>query len=144
MIDIASSIKANICIRSVASVTNKTRFLFFRFDIETKSDEEAKDVIIQLSQRDTCSLLMENKETLIIGFTILKVEFNRKYRLHQFSEEQIVNKSDYIKSKHIFLRANLPRGRYVIIVTTFEPGQSTDFLLRVFTGKNCLNHYLDI
>ena len=87
---------------------------------------------------------MENKETLIIGFTILKVEFNRKYRLHQFSEEQIVNKSDYIKSKHIFLRANLPRGRYVIIVTTFEPGQSTDFLLRVFTGKNCLNCYLEI
>ena len=109
-------------------------WLFFRFDIETRSDEEAKDVIIQLSQRDTRSLLMENKDTLIIGFTILKVEFNRKYRLHQFSEEQIVNKSDYIKSKHIFLRANLPRGRYVIIVTTFEPGQSTDFLLRLFTG----------
>ena len=110
--------------------------LFSRISIETKSDEETKDVIIQLSQRDSRSLLMDNKETLIIGFTVLKVEFNRKYRLHQFSEEQIVNKSDYIKSKHIFLRANLPRGRYVIVVTTFEPGQSTDFLLRVFTEED--------
>ena len=73
--------------------------LFSRISIETKSDEETKDVIIQLSQRDSRSLLMDNKETLIIGFTVLKVEFNRKYRLHQFSEEQIVNKSDYIKSK---------------------------------------------
>lgn len=108
----------------------------YRISIETKSDEETKDVIIQLSQRDSRSLLMDNKETLIIGFTLLKVEFNRKYRLHQFSEEQIVNKSDYIKSKHIFLRANLPRGRYVIVVTTFEPGQSTDFLLRVFTEED--------
>ena len=58
---------------------------FFRMDIETKSGEETKDVIIQLSQRDSRSLLMENKETLIIGFTILKVESNRKYRLHQFT-----------------------------------------------------------
>ena len=74
-------------------------FLFSRISIETKSDEETKDVIIQLSQRDSRSLLMDNKETLIIGFTVLKVEFNRKYRLHQFSEEQIVIKSDYIKSK---------------------------------------------
>ena len=110
-----------------------TCIIFLRFDIETKSEDETKDVIIQLSQRDSRSLLMEKKENLIIGFTILKVEFNRKYRLHQFSDEQIINKSDYIKSKHIFLRSNLPRGRYVIIVTTFEPEQSTDFLLRVFT-----------
>ena len=66
----------------------------------------------------------------------MKVELNRKYRLHKLDQEQVIAKSDYIKSKHIFLRANLTQGRYVIIVTTFEPGQSTDFLLRVFTEKD--------
>ncbi len=80
---------------------------------------------------------MEQKEYLVIGFTILKVELNRKYRLHQrFSEAQIQGKSDYIKSKHIFLRTNLNPGRYVIVVTTFSPNESTDFLLRLFSEKN--------
>ena len=69
--------------------------------------DEPREVIIQLSQRDSRSLLMETKEKLVIGFTILKVEQNRKFRLHQFSEEQIAAKSDYIKSKHIFLRVTL-------------------------------------
>lgn len=108
-------------------------YLKYRFDVDGNSPEEEKEVIVQLSQRDCRSLLMESKETLVIGFTILKVEGNRKYRLHQFSDDQIVAKSDYIKSKHIFLRTNLARNsRYVIVVTTFNPGESTDFLLRVF------------
>ena len=79
---------------------------------------------------------MEQKEYLVIGFTILKVELNRKYRLHRFSETQIQGKSDYIKSKHIFLRTNLNAGRYVIVVTTFSPNESTDFLLRLFSERN--------
>ena len=44
--------------------------------------------------------------------------------------------SDYIKTKHIFLRCRLPRhagGRFIIVPTTFKPGESTDFLLRIFT-----------
>ena len=50
--------------------------------------------------------------------------------------DQIIAKSDYIKSKHIFLRKSLTRGRYIILPTTFEPGQTTDFLLRLFCEKN--------
>ena len=79
---------------------------------------------------------MEQKDYLVIGFTILKVELNRKYRLHRFAESQIEAKSDYIKSKHIFLRTNLKPGRYVIVVTTFSPNESTDFLLRLFSEKD--------
>ena len=107
-------------------------FAPFRFDINADSSE----IILQLSQRDARALLMEQKEYLVIGFTILKVELNRKYRLHRFSEAQIQGKSDYIKSKHIFLRTNLNAGRYVIVVTTFSPNESTDFLLRLFSERN--------
>jgi calpain-5 len=112
--------------------------LFHRFDINTTSGDDTKEIIIQLSQRDSRSLLMDTQENLVIGFSILKVESNRKYRLHQFSSaDAIAAKSDYIKTKHIFVRtSSLGPGRYIIIVTTFEPGQTTDYLLRIFTQQD--------
>eukprot|EP00061_Rhincodon_typus_P011442 g36453.t1 len=47
--------------------------------------------------------------------------------------QQRVASSVYINSKTIFLREQLPQGRYVIIPTTFEPGVQGEFLLRIFT-----------
>ena len=44
--------------------------------------------------------------------------------------------SDYIKTKHIFLRTKLPRGRFVLVPTTFKPGEHSEFLLRVFADSN--------
>lgn len=108
----------------------------YRFDIDTSKPDETKEVIIQLSQSDTRAVAIEQKENLVIGFCLLKVEANRKYRLHQMtnlgSGEDMI-KSDYIKTKHIFIRTSLTGGRYACIVTTFNPGETTDFLLRIFT-----------
>ncbi len=105
----------------------------FRFDVKGAEVDDTKEVILQLSQRDTRSLTIEQKESLVIGFAILKIEINRKYRLHTFKSDDVVAKSDYIKTKHIFLRTSLPAGRYMIVATTFNPGETTDYLLRVFT-----------
>ena len=61
------------------------------------------------------------------------------YILVQVVSGSDVGTSDYIKTKHIFLRCKLPRhagGRFVIVPTTFKPGESTDYLLRVFTEAN--------
>ena len=95
---------------------------------------------------------MDKKELLVIGFHIMNVEENRKYRLHQIQKSAAT--SDYIKvqepntvlniqpnnfisqTKHIFLKTKLNRGRYVIVPTTFKPGESTEFLLRVFTDSD--------
>ncbi len=38
----------------------------------------------------------------VIGFHIMRVESNRKYRLHRLQEKAFT--SDYIKTKHIFLK----------------------------------------
>lgn len=62
---------------------------------------------------------------------LLQVELNRKYRMH--TAQQKVAGSIYINSRCVFLRKELKEGRYVIIPTTFDPGQQGDFLLRVFT-----------
>ena len=60
-----------------------------------------------------------------------QVELNRKYRMH--TAQQKVAGSIYINSRCVFLRKELTEGRYVIIPTTFDPGQQSGFLLRVFT-----------
>lgn len=66
-----------------------------------------------------------------------QVEENREYRMH--SLQQKAASSIYINSRSVFLRTEQPEGRYVIIPTTFEPGHTGEFLLRVFTDvpANC-------
>jgi len=109
----------------------------YRFDLPPLEDaDEESEVIVQLSQSDARSaLLTDKKDNVTIGFHIMEVESNRKCRVHQLRPESAVATSDYIKTKHIFLRATMPRtgGRFVIVPTTFKPGETTDFLLRIFT-----------
>lgn len=67
----------------------------------------------------------------------LQVEENRQYRMHSLQHRAA--SSIYINSRSVFLRTDQPEGRYVIIPTTFEPGHTGQFLLRVFTDvpSNC-------
>eukprot|EP00095_Tigriopus_kingsejongensis_P006591 maker-scaffold516_size150393-snap-gene-0.24 protein:Tk06591 transcript:maker-scaffold516_size150393-snap-gene-0.24-mRNA-1 annotation:"calpain t" len=102
----------------------------YRFDI-TKDEDE---VIIQLSQEDCREKVVEKSELLVIGFHVMKVEANRKYRLHKVQDGACT--SDYIRTKHIFLKKTLAKGRYVVVPTTFKPGETRKFLLRVFTDSD--------
>lgn len=67
----------------------------------------------------------------------LQVEENREYRMHSLQHRAA--SSIYINSRSVFLRTDQRAGRYVIIPTTFEPGHTGEFLLRVFTDvpSNC-------
>jgi len=106
----------------------------YRFDINSKEDEE---VIIQLSQMDDGSnVLIKDKLKIVIGFHLLKVESNREYRLHKRIPGSDCGSSDYIRSRHIFLRKTLSPGRYLIVPTTFDPGHEANFLLRLFSDKS--------
>jgi len=113
----------------------------YRFDSPAvQEDDEAPELIVQLSQSDARSSssakpLIDKRENMTIGFHIMKVEANRMCRVHHLVPGSGVETSDYIKTKHIFLRTDLPKsgGRFVIVPTTFNPREETDFLLRVFT-----------
>ena len=67
----------------------------------------------------------------VITCCYLKVEHNRKYRLHKPQES--VCSSEFKNSRSIFLRKTLPRGRYAVILCTFEPGLTGEFLFRMYT-----------
>ncbi|XP_047474396.1 calpain-5-like isoform X3 [Penaeus chinensis] len=102
----------------------------YRFDIREESD----DVIFQLMQKDTRDRKQEGIQNLVIGFHIMKVEENRKYRVHRIHES--IATSDYIRTRAIFLREQLKQGRYVLIPTTFKPDETGEFIMRMFTSKD--------
>uniref|UniRef100_A0AAQ5YGM4 Calpain 5a n=1 Tax=Amphiprion ocellaris TaxID=80972 RepID=A0AAQ5YGM4_AMPOC len=121
---------------------NKHTFLQnpqFVFDVKKPEDE----VLICLQQKDRRMLRDGRGENLPIGFDIHRVELNRKYRIH--APQQKVGSSIYINSRSVFLRTDLPEGRYVVITTTFEPGLEGEFLLRIFTDvpSDCSELTLD-
>ncbi|XP_055479374.1 calpain-5 isoform X2 [Psammomys obesus] len=129
--------------RSGGCINHKDTFFQnpqYIFEVKKPEDE----VLICIQQRPKRSTRREGKgENLAIGFDIYKVEENRQYRMH--SLQQKAASSIYINSRSVFLRTEQPEGRYVIIPTTFEPGHTGEFLLRVFTDvpSNCRELRLD-
>jgi len=123
--------RAGGCLNHPTTFLNNPQY---RFDINSKDDEE---IIVQLSQMDDGNnVLIKDKLKLVIGFHLLKVESNREYRLHKRIPGSDCGSSDYIRSRHVFLRKTLSPGRYFIIPTTFDPGQDANFLLRLFSDKS--------
>ncbi|KAI8621726.1 hypothetical protein BC830DRAFT_1092591 [Chytriomyces sp. MP71] len=71
-----------------------------------------------------------------IGFTILRVEENRKYRVHKFNYE-VTAIVPYVDSREIFSRILLDPGRYVLFPTTLDAGYDGDFVVRIVS---CSDH----
>ncbi|KAL5272174.1 hypothetical protein ACHWQZ_G000412 [Mnemiopsis leidyi] len=69
-----------------------------------------------------------------IGFAILEIEANREYRLHRTHYEP-VQTSEFICTRSVSLRVNLPTGRYCVIPCTYDGSSSGEFVLRFFTTK---------
>ncbi|KAM4726367.1 calpain-5-like isoform 1-T2 [Anableps anableps] len=102
----------------------------YLFDVTKESDE----VLISLQQRDNKIHRKQGLgKNLTIGFSILKVELNRKYRLHEIVTQQCLHTSSYIDARTVFLRCQLTEGRYIIIPTTFKPFKKGDYMLRLYT-----------
>uniref|UniRef100_A0A3B3YN38 Calpain 6 n=1 Tax=Poecilia mexicana TaxID=48701 RepID=A0A3B3YN38_9TELE len=107
----------------------------YLFDVTKESDE----VLTSLQQKDRRIYRKEGQgENLSIGFTIVKVEVNRKYRLHKLETLEIMHGFTYINARTVFKRIELPQGRYVVIPTTYEPFIEGEFMLRIYTDvDNC-------
>lgn len=116
--------------RSGGCANNRSTFLNnpqFIFDI---TSNEIEETLINLDQK---SLRYLGKENLTIGFTLMKIEENRIYRLHTMQSK--VATSSYINTRSIFMRLNLESGRYCLVPSTFEPNVEGEFLLRIYTDN---------
>ncbi|XP_068600210.1 calpain-5-like [Brachionichthys hirsutus] len=112
---------------------NKRTFLQnpqYVFDVTKETDE----VLISLQQKDRKIFRKDGQgENLSIGFCVLGVEVNRKYRMHDVVTQKTVATSTYINARAVFLRYVLPQGRYIIFPTTFDPLTLGEYMIRVFT-----------
>uniref|UniRef100_A0A8C4GW82 Si:dkey-19b23.13 n=1 Tax=Dicentrarchus labrax TaxID=13489 RepID=A0A8C4GW82_DICLA len=103
----------------------------FMFELRGKEEE----VLICLQQEDRRILRKDGGgENLPIGFEVLKVEVNRSSRV-QCVVEQAAS-SVYMDSRSVTLRGTLTPGRYVVLPTTFLPGATGRFLLRLFSHSH--------
>ncbi|KAM8998051.1 calpain-6 isoform 1-T2 [Ara ararauna] len=119
--------------RSGGCFDNKETFLQnpqYIFDVKKNEDK----VLVSLQQEDRRKYKKEGKgDSIPIGFEIFKVEDNRSYRLHKLTVQERVATSPYINMRTVFLKRILKQGRYVLIPTTYHPGITTKFILRLFT-----------
>ncbi|KAM6959851.1 calpain-5 isoform 2-T2 [Tautogolabrus adspersus] len=100
----------------------------FMFEVTGKEEE----MLICLQQEDRRIWRKDGGgENLPIGFEVLKVEVNRSSRVHSVVEQAA--SSIYMDSRSVTLRGTLAPGGYVVLPTTFLPGTTGRFLLRLFS-----------
>ncbi|XP_069798819.1 calpain-6 isoform X2 [Dendropsophus ebraccatus] len=121
--------------RSGGCFNNKSTFFQnpqYIFEVKKEDDE----VLVSLQQEDQRIHKKFGKgDSFIIGFEILKVEQNRRYRIHKMQGQERAASPPYMNLRSIFLRKVLKKGRYVIIPTTFHSGVTCEFNLRLFTDE---------
>jgi calpain-5 len=54
--------------------------------------------------------------------------------MHDIITQLNVQTTTYINARTVFMRAMLPKGRYMIIPSTFKPETLGEFMLRVYTN----------
>ncbi|MCJ8748362.1 hypothetical protein PDJAM_G00164000 [Pangasius djambal] len=114
-----------------------------QFVLDVSQEEE--ELLVSLQQRDMKIHKAHGAgENLTIGFAIFKVELNRKYRMHDIITQKNVATSTYINARSVFMRKVLPKGRYVIIPSTFKPDTLGEFMLRVYTDQDAGCKELDL
>ncbi|XP_036404357.1 calpain-5-like [Megalops cyprinoides] len=116
------------CINHRDTFLNNPQFMF---EVQGEGDE----VLICLQQEDRRIRRREgNGENLPIGFEVLRVEVNRTSRVQCVGEQAA--SSVYMDSRSVALRVTLGPGRYALLPTTFQPGATGRFLLRLFSHSH--------
>ncbi|XP_073975744.1 calpain C isoform X2 [Rhodnius prolixus] len=91
---------------------------------------EMEEVIISLNQHS----IMEPK---VIGFTAYSLPKNTTETAGRqfFKKNKSLVNSQYTNSRQVSLRCQLEQGGYLVLPTTFETGQESNFTVRVYSSK---------
>ncbi|OXB59831.1 hypothetical protein ASZ78_014479 [Callipepla squamata] len=110
---------------------------------DNKKNVGSCNVVISLMQKHS-SKHRNRAPHLFIGFSLYKValqqeEINRKLPPAFFTRHQPVNKHEvFLDEREVTRDFHLEPGVYVVVPSTLEPQQESEFLLRVFSRKHVL------
>ncbi|NXV32960.1 CAN14 protein, partial [Rissa tridactyla] len=105
---------------------------------DSKKSPASCNVVISLMQKHS-SKHRNRAPHLFIGFSLYKYqERNRKLPPSFFTRHQPVNKHQvFLDEREVTHDFHLEPGVYVIVPSTLEPQQESEFILRVFSRKHC-------
>lgn len=101
--------------------------------------QETEELVISLNQHS----IMEPK---VIGFSAYTLPNNCTETIQKsfFNKNMSLINSHYTNSRQVSHRCQFEQGDYVILPTTFEPGDESGFTLRVFSTKPIKFKFLDL
>lgn len=91
---------------------------------------DMEEVVISLNQHS----IMEPK---VIGFSAYSLPKSNSETIDKsfFKKNKSIANSQYTNSRQVSHRCQLEQGGYLVLPTTFEPGQESSFTLRVYSSK---------
>ncbi len=118
--------RAGGCVNYRESFCSNPQYMF-----EIRSKTGSDEVLFNLDQLSRRNL---GKDNLSIGFSVIRVEDNRRYRIHKLKSLSV--SSTFVNSRSVFLREKIKNGKYIIIPSTYEPGKDGVFLLRMYSDES--------
>ncbi|XP_065178959.1 calpain-5-like [Sycon ciliatum] len=124
--------------RAGGCINNKETFLKnpqYVFDLHHGEDGAVMIDLMQEDRRSTRSATPPGDGTsnsnLSIGYQLFKVEENRRHRVKTLPKA--AGNVTFTNSRSVFGKFELSEGRYVCVPSTFQPGITGNYMLRVFT-----------
>lgn len=107
--------------------------------------------MITLNNPDTLVICLNQHSVLepkVIGFSLYScnnIGYSGETRLDKsfFKRNRSLHNSLYTNTKQISLRCQLEEGKFVLIPTSFEPGQEGQFSIRVYSIHSIKLSFLD-
>ncbi|XP_052766138.1 calpain-B-like isoform X6 [Mya arenaria] len=112
-------------------------------------EDDLCTMLVGLLQKDRRKKRKEGLDMLTIGYVIYKMKEDGTYgsgpldqRFFKYNAS-VAKSPSFINMRETCGRHKLSPGTYVIIPSTFEPGQQGEFLLRIFTEKEGTTEEMD-
>jgi len=119
----------------------------FRITLEDPDDDDDVDgctIVIALLQKGRRELRRVGVQNLTIGFAVYKLDegdyeeyvendrLNNDFFLYHKSAARSPN---FVNGREVTGRFTLPTGQYVVVPSTYKPGEEGEFVLRMFSEK---------